>query len=328
MTSSKRLGPHRPTNRMKITQSLQRLRSVTTPGELRRHGVLGLNRRNADLLLQSNPRALCPLVDDKLATKRICQELGLSVPETYAVIERQGDVRRFEELIGPRAEFVIKPASGAAGRGVLVLARRGDHGYQKPDGERFSSADIRSHLSTILSGLYSLGGQRDRVLVEQRIGCHPSFRKIAVGGTPDIRVIVYRGVPILAMVRLPTAASGGRANLHQGAIGAGVNFATGRTVGGVMDNQFITVHPDTGESVEGFEIPFWAPIVRAAGRLASGLKLGYVGIDFVVDGVLGSVVLEANARPGLAIQIANRCGLIPRLEMVESGTGKSAYPGS
>lgn len=53
-------------------------------------------------------------------------------------------------------------------------------------------------------------------------------------------------------------------------------------------------------------------------NLADGLGMGYLGIDFVLDASLGPVVLEANARPGLAIQVANRQGLLPRLEFIDA----------
>ena len=63
-------------------------------------------------------------------------------------------------------------------------------------------------------------------------------------------------------------------------------------------------------------MPFWKDLLRAAMKLADGLKMGYIGVDFVVDANLGPVVLEANARPGLNIQVANRRGLRPRLDFV------------
>ena len=45
--------------------------------------------------------------------------------------------------------------------------------------------------------------------------------------------------------------------------------------------------------------------------------MGYLGVDIVLDRKQGPMLLEANARPGLAIQIANGQGLIPRFEAVD-----------
>jgi alpha-L-glutamate ligase-like protein len=144
------------------------------------------------------------------------------------------------------------------------------------------------------------------------------MERIAVGGTPDVRVILYRNVPVMAMVRLPTIQSEGRANLHQGAAAAAVHLVTGRTFGGVCNSRMITRHPDTGELIGGLEIPGWRDLLTAAMKLADALEMGYIGVDFVVDAKIGPVVLEANARPGLAIQVAHRIGLLPRLKLVES----------
>jgi alpha-L-glutamate ligase-like protein len=288
------------------------------PWELARAGVLGINRRNAAHVLPLNPRSRYPRVDDKLRTKRICEARGIPIPATYAVIQRHGDIRKFLDIIGRRQEFVIKPASGAAGRGIIIVAGHDGATFITSSGTTTTLADLRYHLGTILSGLYSLGGQPDRAIIEQRIVRHPVFADVAVGGTPDIRIILYRYVPVMAMVRLPTRESGGRANLHQGAVAAAIDLATGRTFGGVCKSRAVSVHPDTGASVEGLAVPGWPVLLEAAMKLAEGLELGYVGIDFVLDACGGPVVLEANARPGLAIQVAHRSGLCPRLAFIDS----------
>jgi alpha-L-glutamate ligase-like protein len=288
------------------------------PHELEESGVLGINYRNLAFIQASNLRALYPRVDDKTVTKTICHAHGIPVPETYAIIRRYGDIRRFMELIGDRSEFVVKPASGAAGRGITVVARRKGDDFETASGRIQTLADIQYHLTTILSGLYSLGGQVDKAIIEQRIIMHPTMARIAVGGTPDVRVILYRHVPVMAMVRLPTIQSEGRANLHQGAAAAAVHLVTGRTFGGVCNNRMIARHPDTGELIGGLEIPGWHELLAAAMKLSDAIEMGYIGVDFVVDAKIGPVVLEANARPGLAIQVAHRIGLLPRLKLIES----------
>jgi alpha-L-glutamate ligase-like protein len=298
--------------------SPRRRRLFVWPHELRESGILGINERNLAFIQESNPRAYYPRVDNKINTKNTCHAHGIPVPETYAVIRRYGDVRRFKKVIGDRSEFVVKPASGAAGRGIIVIARKKGKDYETPSGRIITEGDLDYHLSTILSGLYSLGGQVDSAIVEQRIIIHPTMERIAVAGTPDVRVILYRNVPVMAMVRLPTIQSEGRANLHQGAAAAAVHLVTGRTFGGVCNNRMITRHPDTGELIGGLEIPGWRDVLTAAMKLADALDMGYIGVDFVVDAKIGPVVLEANARPGLAIQVAHRIGLLPRLKLIES----------
>jgi alpha-L-glutamate ligase-like protein len=298
------------------------------PSELQRAGIVGINRRNGQFILPVNRRAFYPRVDQKHITKGICRAAEIPVPETYALIESNGDVRRFLELSGNRPDFVIKPAAGSAGRGIMVVAQHDGREFVTSSGERFSLAHLRYHISAILSGLYSLHGQVDRALIEQRIVRHEAFAEISVGGTPDIRVVLYRCVPIMAMVRLPTRASRGKANLHQGAAGAGVDLRTGYTFGGVCMDHAIATHPDTGHSISGIQVPFWKALLQSAMKLAEGLELGYIGVDFVVDANLGPVVLEANARPGLNIQVANRRGLAPRLGFIDTLPPNQLEPAS
>ena len=289
------------------------------PWELRRNGVLGINARNLNIL-STNQRRLYPRVDDKAITKTICRAQGIAVPETYALVERYGDAKRLREVLGQRQEFVIKPARGAGGRGVLVVVQRDGDVFRTARGDALGWPDVRYHVAMILSGLYSLGGRPDRAIVEQRIVPHPCFAHVAVGGTPDIRFIVYQCRLAMAMVRLPTQASNGRANLHQGAIAAGVHLQTGRTFGGVWMDRPVTHHPDTGAPIAGLEIPFWPDAQQAAVLLAEAVGLGYVGVDVVLDVRCGPVVLEANARPGLAVQIANRAGLRALLNRMDQPT--------
>jgi alpha-L-glutamate ligase-like protein len=131
-------------------------------------------------------------------------------------------------------------------------------------------------------------------------------------------VIVFWGVPVMAMVRLPTSLSGGKANLHQGAIGAGVDLAGGKTLTAVWRNEVVSEHPDTGNSVENVAIPGWSDLLQIAAGASELTGLGYLGVDLVLDKNLGPMVLEMNARPGLNIQIANRAGLLARLQKVEN----------
>ncbi len=294
------------------------LKMPATPAELRARGILGINRRNADFVLPVNPRSHYPRVDDKLLTKTFCEARGIPVPTTYAIIERQGDIRGFPDCVRDQQQFVIKPASGSGGRGIIVVAKHDGETFHTSGGETLELPDVRYHLSTVISGLYSLAGQHDRAIIEQRIIRHTVFERVAVGGTPDVRIILYRGVPVMAMVRLPTRASRGRANLHQGAVAASVDLRTCETYGGVCKDRIITEHPDTGASINGLRVPFWDKLLEAAQHLAEALEMGYIGVDFVLDAHVGPVILEANARPGLAIQVANRCGLQHRLDFLDA----------
>ncbi len=288
-----------------------------TPMDLARAGVLGINRRNADYTLSYNPRHLYPLVDDKEQTKQLAQDAGMAVPPLYGVIHIEREVRDLEQRVAPYSDFVVKPAQGSGGSGILVVSGRTSSGYRLVNGEQLDRRDLAHYVSNILSGMYSLGGQPDKALIEYRVKFDPVFAAVSYQGVPDIRIVVFLGVPVMAMIRLPTQRSRGRANLHQGAIGVGVDLATGTTLHAVQGNRTVTVHPDTGNSVTGIRIPYWNEILALAARCYELTGLGYQGADFVLDSERGALLLEINARPGLNIQIANRAGLIPRLRQVE-----------
>ena len=285
--------------------------------QLTRMGVLGLNRRNAEYTLRHNPRRLYPLVDDKLATKQLAQRAGIAVPELYGVVEENHQVRSLPEMLEQHLDFVVKPAHGSGGDGILVISGRSRQMYREANGLLMSREELRYHVCNTLSGTYSLGGQPDRALIEYRVQPDPLFEAISYQGVPDIRVIVFLGVPVMSMVRLPTRMSGGRANLHQGALGAGIDITNGITLTAVWRNDIVTEHPDTGNSVTGVKIEGWETLLRLASHCYQLSGLGYQGVDIVLDKGKGPLILELNARPGLNIQIANRSGLLPRLNLVE-----------
>jgi len=300
-----------------------------TAKKLRKSGVLGLNERNADYIMRLNPRRLYPLVDDKVLTKELALKAGMAVPDLYGVIAHQGEVRKFADIVSARDSFVIKPARGSGGDGILVVTGRGKRkrdNYRLSSGVFFSEGEILHHISNTVGGQYSLSGNPDKALIEYCVHFDPIFSEVSFQGVPDVRVIVYRGYPVMAMVRLPTRASDGKANLHQGAVGAGVDLGTGETLTGVLGNDVVEEHPDTGALVEGLKIPMWDFILESSARGYDVTGLGYLGVDMVIDRDRGPLILEMNARPGLNIQIANGSGLAHRISRIEELYDASATP--
>lgn len=284
---------------------------------LRHAGVLGLNDRNANYIMRRNPRRLYPLVDNKILCKNRLIEHAIAVPTLLGEISSQYEAGHLQQRLSGLGEFVIKPASGSGGDGIIVISGRQRAGWVTSSGRLLSLSDLQYHVAGILAGMYSLGGRPDSAMIEALIHPDPILKQIAPEGVADIRIIVYRGVPVMAMMRLPTRRSGGKANLHQGAIGAGVDMATGVTLKAVMNSSVVDLHPDTSEPVEAFELPEWPGLLQTAARCHNAIPLGYLGVDLVLDRDHGPLVLEMNARPGLAIQIANGAGLAKRLKRID-----------
>jgi alpha-L-glutamate ligase-like protein len=291
---------------------------LTAARQLRRLGILGMNQRNAACILDHNPRAGFPLVDDKRRLDALCRRLGVPTPQIYAEITSYSGLRRLPELLAGVSDFVIKPNHGSGGRGILVVTGRDGSSFVRHNGARLGRDALRQHCADIISGMYSLGGRPDTVLLQQRVRLHPALAAVTYKGIPDVRVIVYRQEPAMAMLRLPTRASNGRANLHQGGIGTGIDLDSGETHHAVQRNRWIDRHPDTGRPLIGLQVPDWPQVLLLARRVARAIGLGFVGIDVVLDAQAGPLLLEANARPGLAIQIANGRGLLPKLQAIDA----------
>jgi alpha-L-glutamate ligase-like protein len=285
---------------------------------LREAGILGMNRRNAEYILPHNPRSAFPLVDNKLMTKEVAERFGIPTTSVYLVIRNHGQIPKTEQTLGDQREFVIKPARGSGGSGIILIVDRNKKGFVTQSGEVLSREDFAYHIADILSGIYSLGGHEDVVILEALIHPAPVFEEVTYQGVPDVRIIAYRGVPVMSMVRLPTRASDGKANLHRGAIGAGIDLALGKTITAVHRSQVLSKHPDTGKSVSGISVPYWEQMLMMAARSTEMTGLGYLGMDLAIDRDQGPRLLELNARPGLAIQIANRKGLWGRLKKVDN----------
>ena len=289
-------------------------RFFRTPRELRELGVVGINMRNARFVLPNNPRRLYDLVDNKIRTKQLAEELEVAVPETYGIVRNPYDMSRLDKMLGERDSFVIKPARGSGGKGILVITGKEDGMYLKPSGSRFTLEEVKHHISNILAGLFSLGGRRDVALIEYRVAPSRILTDISFQGAPDIRVVMLHGYPVMVMLRAATRESDGRSNLHQGALGIGIDIATGLSIRAIHHGKPVTMHPDLKVPLIGIQLPEWEKILDIAVTCHEMTGLGYLGVDIMIDEEKGPLMIEVNARPGLSIQIANGVGLLKRLE--------------
>jgi len=278
--------------------------------------ILGLNARSR-LYLSHNSVKSRKIADSKLMTKRVLKKAGIPIPQIYAKFKNPEDVSSFDWSKLPGA-FALKPSRGLGGEGIIVVKKKlVDGSWFTTQRTRVSVDDLKLQVFDILEGAYSLGNFPDVAYIEEFIGRHKSFKKYAYRGTPDIRVIVFNKVPVMAMLRLPTKESGGRANIHQGAIAVGIDIASGITTHAVWHGQEIHYKPDTNRKLHGIKIPTWTKVLETAVSCQIATGLEYVGVDIVLHPEKGPMILEINARPGLQIQLANKAGLKKRLERVE-----------
>lgn len=297
-----------------------------SPSALSARGMLGMNRRNIDYIGRYNRRELYPLVDNKLQTKLLAEEHGVPTPRLQFVLSEQHEIRESEDRLANTQSFVLKPAKGSGGKGILVVTGREGDAFIKSSGAKLTMSDLRRHMSNSLAGLYSLSGAPDVVIAEDVIAFDPEFAGYSYEGVPDIRIIVFKGYPVMAMLRLATHASDGKANLHQGAIGVGLAMDSGRCLHAVQYGRRCSVHPDTGQRLGDIRIGNWHELLLLAARCYEMTGLGYMGTDLVLDAERGPQLLELNARPGLSIQVANDRGLLPRLRLIEGRRERRQVP--
>ena len=187
--------------------------------------ILGYNARALHYInSDTNSLSSKKIAHNKLATKKILQKQGLPTPRLHGLITNRQELKKFRWTKLPPS-FVIKPNNAYGGGGILVVFGRNKKGnWVLGDRSEIFIRQLESHVLNILDGNFSPYNVPDVALIEQRVKNHPDLKPYSVRGIPDIRVIVYNLVPIMAMLRLPTHESHGKANLHAGGIGVGLSL--------------------------------------------------------------------------------------------------------
>lgn len=282
--------------------------------------ILGINKRNIKYIKPSNSRRAIRIADNKLLGKRVLVKHSIPVAETFAVVKDRKELSVFDWYNLPKS-FVLKPNRGLRGLGVLILYGRIKRKTEeqppvwvKADKTKMTIPILQNHVLNILDGQFSKGQLPDTAIFEERLKLLRIFKPYSYRGVPDVRVIVYNSIPIMAELRLPTKESDGRSNLHLGAIGVGIDMATGTTTSAIWHGKLIKYLPEARLPLSGIKIPEWKSLLELAIECQRASKVGFLGVDIGIDREKGPVVLELNARPGLSIQIANLAPLEIRLE--------------
>ncbi|MFQ5492536.1 MAG: sugar-transfer associated ATP-grasp domain-containing protein [Candidatus Dojkabacteria bacterium] len=280
-----------------------------------RKKVLGLNDRYLKYIRMYNKKGSIAIADDKLLTKQILDKNEIPTPKLISVIEDYEQLRDFDWDSLPKS-FVMKPVAGLEGGGIEIFYNRDKNDrWIRADKSRVSVNDLKRACQSILDGRFSLYQMPDRVMFEERIRPHKRFKYYTYKGTPDIRMIVFNNIPVMAMLRLPTRESKGKANLDKGALGLGIDMAKGATTNAIQGKSGqIELIPGTKLRTSGLKIPWWDRMLRFSIEAQRAANLNFAAIDFLIDREDGPVIVELNARPGLSIQLANAAGLRARLE--------------
>lgn len=287
-----------------------------------------MNARNRNYIRPENSPAALHLADHKLIAKKILKANNIPTPRTIRIIRDQVNIEQLTARSLPDS-FVLKPNRGFGGAGILIVYGRHKKtgNWVKADKAQLTLADIKAHCRNIIDGNFSLANVPDKAFFEERVKISPFIKPYCKRGVPDIRLIVYNRVPIMAMLRLPTKKSVGRANIHLGGIGVGIDMGTGITTTAVHKRKIIDTLPDSRFLLSGIQIPFWQEILHMAAKAQIVSGIGFLGVDIAIDREQGPMIFELNARPGLAIQLANMSPLQARLIRVKGLKIKTAKRG-
>jgi alpha-L-glutamate ligase-like protein len=259
------------------------------------------------------------VADNKLLAKRILKKAGLPVLETYSVIRQSRELKEFDWTNLP-STFALKPNRGLGGEGILIVygrKKKFPYPWVKADKKIVEIKDLQAHILNILEGTYSMTNLPDTAFFEERIKLLKLFKPYIHRGIPDIRIVIYNSIPVMAEMRLPTKESDGKANLHLGGVGVGIDLGTGVTTTAIQKDRLIEYAPKTRLLLRGIQIPEWKEILKLAVQAQWASKIGFLGVDIAIDREKGPIILELNARPGLSIQIANLTPLNDRLQRIK-----------
>lgn len=285
--------------------------------------ILWLNARNLLYIKPFNPKKNIRLANNKLKTKIFLEKREIPFPQTYGTIRNQSDLDNFSFGALPHHTFVIKPTHGSKGKGILIVKKttdeEGSHHYHvsnDTDKEPITEKEIKNHISDIIDGKYTISNKRDTALIEEKLLPSSSFQQFCEWWLADIRVIVSNLVPVAAMLRVPTQASGGKANLAQGWVAMGIDIATWAITTLYYNNKRYTNYfPKPFAHLKGTKIEFRNTLLTYSSQIQLYVNLGYLALDWVITDD-GPKLLEINARAGLEIQNVSGLWLKQRLDRI------------
>ncbi len=250
-------------------------------------------------------------LNNKIVFSRIVASYGCRVPEYHAVI-RDGrmtpvgdryDFRAPEDVIDACLSgdsFIVKPASGGRGYGVMALTSEGDGialNYRQVE-----PGLVRGALSSLREGTVL-------ELVRHRAFAHEIFPE----ATNSMRVLTMwdmaRKEPFIvyAAHRFGRPESSPTDNYSRGGVISLVDLETGALGPAYSDHGraepvWYESHPDTGTRIEGVVIEDWRRFVERLLQLCREMSfIPYIGWDIVLTDD-GFCVLEGNNYPDVTFQ--------------------------
>lgn len=282
--------------------------------------ILGMNKRNNTYIKEFNPEKGIRLANNKIQTKKFLTQRWIPVPQTIAHIKTRNDRIAFDFSSITSSTFVIKPNKGSKGSGIFIIKerRKGEKEYEFfISNKRISEHDLKQEAAGIFDGSYSSRNKSDTILLEDRLIPGLGFAEFCEYGLADMRIIIFNLVPIIAMLRMPTKESGGKANLAQWGIWLGLDIVTGKITSLYRQGKsYTTQFPEQRQHFKGKKIPYRQEIIQYSANAQYFVNIGYLGMDRVITNKWPKL-LEINARSGLEIQNITGKPLLTIMKKIE-----------
>lgn len=244
---------------------------------------------------QLNENRWRPVLDNKWIFANCGQSIGLPVPEplglfhpTFGRSTLDGRLTSVDDVIALIERqpdgAVLKPVRGAIGNGVVVVT-----GVERgPNGPELRTVDGRSLCVEDLDALLNSQHRSMRgYLLEERLLQHPWLTARTGGALSNVRIVTFvpdRDEPFIqaAVVRFGRQGKP-KDSWDGGALACPVDLTDGRLGPGrkkpVYDERWWSVHPDSGETLAGEQLPYWDaavdPAVEAARRVPGSRVVGW-----------------------------------------------------
>ena len=283
-----------------------------------KNNILGINKRNLSYIFENDKQARI-LANNKLKTKHYFSVRGVPVPKLYGIFKTQEEVNKFDFASLPN-NVVIKPNNGSLGRGIIPFKQKDGTTFISTSDKRYTIKELKNHIINIVQGKYSESNS-DTAFFEQRIKNSPLLESISYKGLPDMRIVCYNSIPCMAMLRVPTKLSDGRANLAENALGVGINLSNGEPNYYYYKGKITKENPVSQETLK--KVPNFVQVLQVAVKCAQLSNLKLIGCDIAFNEKNEPTLIEINSRPGLKIQLANKAGLKDRIQKIEKLKPKS-----
>jgi len=283
-----------------------------------KNSILGLNYRNLKLQVYNQKEAI-NFANNKLKTKHFFSVRGIPVPKLMGIFKNREDVNKFD-FANLNKDFVIKPNQGAEGKGIIPFKERKGDKFITISNKELTTNELKNHIINITQGIYN-NGNKDTAFFEQRIKNSPELEEITYKGLPDVRVICFNQIPVMAMLRVPTKESDGRANLAENAMAIGINLSNGEPSYYYYNGKITKKDPLNKNSIK--RVPNFIRVLQIAVKCSQLSKLKLAGCDVAFNEKNEPCLIEINARPGLKIQLANKDSLKERINKIKDLKPKS-----